>query len=94
MQQFEKISSLEHLEQVYILRARVHIEHGVDGACFPNGRWEESIDASATHFGLIQDGEVVAAARVSIHDDISTVPDAEIYQHAGLDLNGKACSLN
>lgn len=42
--------------------------------------WEDPIDRTATHWGVIYDGHVVAAIRLSIHDRLEDLPSSHIYR--------------
>ncbi|WP_337174204.1 GNAT family N-acetyltransferase [Paludisphaera sp.] len=44
--------------------------------------WLEDLDRSAMHWAILRDGEPVAAARMSIHETLDSVPDSESYRGA------------
>jgi SAM-dependent methyltransferase len=56
------------------------------------GCWLDEFELSARHWCIFHDREPVAAARVSFHDRIAEVPDAEVY--ANLALNPPIASIN
>lgn len=63
---------------------------------FPDiGLWTDPFDEGALHWAVQSGrGEIVAAARMTLHDGIGQVPDAEIYPPAVLDLTGSVASIN
>ncbi len=63
---------------------------------FPDiGLWTDPFDEGALHWAVQSgQGEVVAAARMTLHDGIQQVPDAEIYPPAVLELTGSVASIN
>ena len=78
------------LEAIYRLRASVWRETGdIAQAAFGDGRWSDEYDPAAMHW-VIRDGEqLVAAARLSVHDRLADVPEAGEYAAAGLRLEGR-----
>jgi GNAT superfamily N-acetyltransferase len=86
----ELVSDTATLEAVFRLRAQVWRETGaVSPAAFAEGRWSDEHDAGAMHWVVRDDaGELVAAARLSVHERLDDVPEAEAYAAAGLDLAG------
>ena len=48
-------------------------------------QWSDDFDATARHWAVLLEGKVVAAARLSVHAEITDVPDAEGY-HGVVDL--------
>lgn len=63
---------------------------------FPDiGLWTDPFDEGALHWAVQSgQGEVVAAARMTIHDHFQQVPHAEIYPPAVLELTGSVASIN
>ena len=78
------------LEAIYRLRATVWRETGdVAQAAFADGRWCDEYDPTGLHW-VIRDAEaLVAAARLTVHERLADVPEAEEYAAAGLDLEGR-----
>lgn len=46
---------------------------------FPLGMWLDPDDMEAKHFAVFCDGMIVAAARVTIHDNLNDIPDFPQY---------------
>jgi len=42
--------------------------------------WEDEFDPIAQHWGCFDEDRLVAAARLSVHQDIQNVPDADAYE--------------
>ena len=87
----EQVTDAPTLEAIYRLRATVWRETGdVAQAAFADGRWSDEHDPAALHW-VIRDAanELVAAARLSVHDALADVPEAEEYAAAGLQLEGR-----
>ena len=86
----ERAADTPTLEAIYRLRAAVWRETGdVAQAAFADGRWSDEHDAASTHW-VIRDGEeLVAAARLSVHERLADVPEAEEYAAAGVRLDGR-----
>jgi len=87
----ELVTDAPTLEAIYRLRAAVWLETGVVGkAAFGDGRWSDEHDCAAMHWVVRDDaGELVAAGRLSLHDGLADVPEAEAYAAAGLELEGR-----
>ena len=48
---------------------------------FPDiAAWSDRFDAVARHFLVLHAGQPVAAARLTIHEDLSDVPDGEVWR--------------
>lgn len=57
--------------------------------------WLDVFDAKARHWAIFQGGRPVAAARMSIHNELSEVPNAEIFADAFPDgLAGPIAAMN
>ena len=57
--------------------------------------WLDMFDASARHWAILQGAVPVAAARMTIHNDLSEVPNAEIFTDAfPHGLAGPIASIN
>ena len=86
----ERVTDAPTLEAIYRLRATVWRETGdVAQAAFADGRWSDEHDPTGLHW-VIRDGDaLVAAARLSVHETLADVPEAEEYAAAGLRLEGR-----
>ena len=87
----ERVTDGPTLEAIYRLRASVWRETGdIAQAAFGDGRWSDEHDPSSLHWVVRGDaGELVAAARLSVHERLADVPEAEEYTAVGLDLEGR-----
>jgi GNAT superfamily N-acetyltransferase len=57
--------------------------------------WLDMFDASARHWAILQGAVPVAAARMTVHNDLSEVPNAEIFTDAFPNgLAGSIASIN
>lgn len=66
------------LERVYRLRVEAWRERN---SHFPDMEvWTDSFDALGRHWVVMDNGQPVAAARLTVHSVLSEVPNAEIYQ--------------
>ena len=78
------------LEAIYRLRAAVWTQTGYASPCaFGDGRWSDEQDAAGTHWVIRDASGVVAAGRLTLHDGLADVPEAEAYAAAGLALEGR-----
>jgi GNAT superfamily N-acetyltransferase len=86
----ERVGDAATLAAIYRLRAAVWRETGdVAQAAFPGGSWSDEHDPAALHW-VIRDGEeLVAAARLSVHERLADVPESDEYAAAGLALEGR-----
>lgn len=87
----ERVSDEPTLEAIYRLRAAVWRETGdIAQRAFADGRWSDEHDPASTHWVFRDDaGELVAAARLSVHERLADVPEAVEYTAAGLRLEGR-----
>ncbi len=87
----ERVTDAPTLEAIYRLRASVWRETGdIAQAAFRDGRWSDEHDPAALHWAIRDaGGELVAAARLSVHERLADVPEAEEYTTAGLGLEGR-----
>lgn len=87
-----EITDESRIDEICRLRAEVWRATGdaAQGA-FPQGEWRDELDdpGGSRHWVILRDDEIVAAARVSVHDRLDAVPEAEEYITAGLRLNGR-----
>jgi GNAT superfamily N-acetyltransferase len=86
----ERVADPPTLEAIYRLRAAVWRETGdIAQAAFADGRWSDEHDPASLHWVVRGGGgELVAAARLSVHERLADVPEAEQYAAAGLRLEG------
>ncbi|NQT16886.1 MAG: GNAT family N-acetyltransferase [Planctomycetes bacterium] len=85
-----EIAEAETIDEICRLRARVWEATGQAAAtAFPDGGWRDPYDSDCPHW-IIRDhrGRLVAAARVTVHDRLEEVPEAEEYLRYGLRLPG------
>lgn len=62
---------------------------GTAPEAFPEGIWRDAADDSARHWICqASDGQLLAAARLSIVDSLADVTEAEQYQRYGLGVDG------
>lgn len=73
-------SNKELLKQIYKLRTQVWIEMGAPIHLFPNEMLVDQYDDQAYHWIIVQDDKLVAAARLSIHTDLSDAPEAQFFE--------------
>jgi hypothetical protein len=86
----DRITDAPTLEAIYRLRLAVWREAGtVSEAAFPDGRWCDEEDADAIHWAIHAGEDLVAAARLSVHEQLADVPDADEYAAVGLRLEGR-----
>jgi len=86
----ELVTETPTLEAIQRLRAEVWRQTGeLSWTAFRDGRWSDEHDRTAMHWVVRDDaGELVAAARLSVHERLADVPEAEAYAAAGLELEG------
>jgi GNAT superfamily N-acetyltransferase len=85
-----EVTDAETIDQICRLRAPVWEATGqAAAAAFPDGGWRDPFDADCAHW-IIRDHrrQLVAAARVTVHDRLEDVPGAEEYLRYGLRLPG------
>ena len=51
---------------------------------FPDGRWTDDTDARSSHWAIRDGGRIVAASTLSMHDDVSDVPNAFLFGEAAV----------
>lgn len=81
--QLVEVTDPQVLEQIYALRviawrSKVDVPDGVT-------QWVDDIDPLSKHWAVIRGNQVVAAARLSVHQLITEVPDPEGY-HGVIDF--------
>ncbi len=85
----ERITDPAALEAIYRLRVAVWRETAhLPADTFADGRWCDAADAAAMHWAIRRGGDLVAAGRLSVHECLADVPDAEEYAAVGLRLEG------
>jgi GNAT superfamily N-acetyltransferase len=86
----ERVTDAPTLEAIYRLRAAVWRETGdIAQAAFAGGSWSDEHDPDSMHWVFRDGDDLVAAARLSVHERLADVPEAEEYAAAGLDLEGR-----
>ena len=86
----DRITDAPTLEAIYRLRVAVWREAGaIAEAAFPDGRWCDEEDGAAIHWAIRAGDDLVAAARLSVHEQLADVPDADEYAAVGLRLEGR-----
>jgi hypothetical protein len=77
------------IDEICRFRVRVWGETGrLAVHLFPNGCWRDPLDDDCTHLAIVSGGELLAAARWSLHASLDQLPDSEQYARLGLDLDG------
>ena len=76
----------EILERIYKFRVQWLLE-GIKPNPFPSGFWKDEHDDHAKHFVLMDGENLLAVARLCIHEKLSDVPGAEVF--AGLDFEAE-----
>lgn len=74
----ERVESVEDLAAIYRLRVaawRSRTDYFPDIA-----EWQDAHDATACHWAIRDSGQIVAAARLTMHDRLADAPSAEIYE--------------
>lgn len=80
------------LDDVFRLRAAVWIGDGADPAAFPDAEWRDERDPRRLHWIVEDDGRLVAAASLGLHDRLADVEDAELFLRAGLSSRGRVAA--
>jgi len=89
-----EVADAETIDEICRLRAQVWETTGqAAAAAFPDGGWRDPYDSDCAHW-IIRGGRqrLVAAARVTVHDRLEDVPEAEEYLRYGLRLPGPIAS--
>jgi predicted GNAT family N-acyltransferase len=74
-----KLTYPECIEEISRLRILAwKNEEGINPDFFSKAQWVEEIDKTAMHWAVFKDKVLIASARLSIHDDLKTVPYGEI----------------
>jgi GNAT superfamily N-acetyltransferase len=84
----------EIIAEICRFRARVWKETGkLKNNAFGDDGWRDPIDSHCLHWVIrTEDDTLVAAGRLSIHDTLDEVHQAEEYRRYGLDLPGRVAS--
>lgn len=71
-------------------------ERGVNPAFFSKSFWIDEVDQYAFHWIITKNSEIVAAARLSIHDSLCDVPYADLLnaEQSAPFQNSKVASIN
>jgi len=78
-------------QRIYQFRVEVWREtsEALAADAFPEGMWQDRHDASSFHWAVLDPaGELVAAARLSLHDSLGDVSEAFQYERYGLAYDG------
>jgi GNAT superfamily N-acetyltransferase len=67
------------LEEIYRLRVDAWMTTGLGLGMFPNGMWIDEGEERHRHWVVFDDGRLVAAARLSIHERLCDVPCAHLF---------------
>ena len=70
-------------DAVFRLRAVIWRDLGDDTAFAGQALWSDTHDIAAFHWTISWADEVIAAARLSVHQYRSSAPDADLYEHCG-----------
>lgn len=74
--QIRQVTHIGELEQIYKLRANVWSQvRGINLDSFPDNKWYDEHDEHAVNWAVFSGTNIVAAARMCIHDRLSYVPD-------------------
>ena len=85
----QRVSTPEWIDRIAHFRFDVWQARGmIDTSYFPEQKCLEPIDQQAVHFAVEWEDELVAAARISRHDDIHSTHHGDYYRKAGIDLEG------
>lgn len=80
-----QVTDTDVIAQIGRLRAEVWKEF-LTPAAMVNGTWTDSYDAVARHWAAFAGGEVVAAARLTMHDALEDCPDWQDLMHFDLKI--------
>ena len=88
------VSDSESLAQIFRFREQVwRATGGISADAFANGSWEDEWDAEGTHWVIRdEDIQIVASARLTVHENIRAVPEAEEYLRYGYLPSGRIAS--
>lgn len=82
----------ETLHSIFKLRAKTWSD---ENSCkTPMSIWHDQFDLTALHWAAWIDGNLVGAARVTIHESLTESPDAALFSQLKLDLVGRIASWN
>jgi GNAT superfamily N-acetyltransferase len=88
-----EVTDARAIEDACRFRASVWSQTGaLADRAFDQGRWRDDFEEVSRHWVITRAGEVVAAARLSVHDRLEGVPESEEYLLAGLRLPGRIAS--
>ena len=69
----------DRLGELFEFRARVWIDEGADPSAFDDGSWPDGPGAHRTHWMVLDDDRIVAAASISLHATLADVEEPEAY---------------
>lgn len=83
-----RVSDPQTLAEIYRFRVQVWKATGtLADRAFADGQWQDAHDPTAMHWVIRGgDGRILGAARLTLHQHLSEVDDAEDYLHYGLEL--------
>lgn len=82
----------EFLEQVWRLRP---MAWRARMASFPDiVEWRDDFDDCSDHWAIVEDGRVIAAARLTIRDSVEQLPHPELYRDLKIATSGPVASIN
>jgi len=81
----QRISDPALIDAVFRLRAVAWATEGVSFPDSPDGRVFDPADATGEHYGIIEDGDVVAAIRLTYHAGADSLPMAHGSWHTTVD---------
>jgi GNAT superfamily N-acetyltransferase len=83
------VTDARTIEAICRFRESVWRETGaLSSGAFRGGGWRDEFDDISRHWIFTFGSRIVAAARLSLHDRLAKVPEAEEYLRAGLRLEG------
>jgi len=92
-----KVSFPDFIHEIGALRIRAwRSEPGIDSVFFSRNTWIEALDQTAHHWIIADKTRIVAAARMSMHESIETVPYASLIPtgYHGRYSGKKVASIN
>ncbi|WP_414617519.1 GNAT family N-acetyltransferase [Dyadobacter sp. 32] len=92
-----RLDSPERLDEMGALRVLAwKDEQGISKDFFAQNAWIDSDDQRAFHWIISKDNVIVAAARLSFHNEYNTVPHADLFDENALGTfnTGPFASLN
>jgi len=82
------------LQAIYKLRAEVWMGEGISAEIFPFGVWQDDCDKHAKHWVVFNKGQVIASARLSVHQSLKDVPNSKLYEGLSIKTLIPIASIN